>query len=276
MYSGMTVIEDFSNWNEFYGKDKKLEVSDLPPGEYFPNMGLVLKYNGAKQHALLKFDKEGDRYLSPAKGYYPCKIKPANTEQTLALEMLRDDTVPLVTLFGAAGSGKTFLACAHMLHCLAKGSTSKIIIAKNLTPVGREIGYLPGSLEEKVVPFLGPFYDNFLKLGKSKYEIEENIQLGKMEISPLTFIQGRSISNAILCIDEIQNSLNMDIVKQIITRAGDNCKVILLGDPSQRFEKGELDLSYLIEKGKTSSLVSHLSMRKSVRSPLANWAVENL
>lgn len=210
------------------------------------------------------------------KSYSPCKVKPANTEQAIALELLRDDSIPLVTLFGAAGSGKTFLACAHMLHALQKGLTGKIIIAKNLTPVGREIGFLPGSLEEKVIPFLGPFYDNFLKLGKSKYEIEETIRKEMIEISPLTFIQGRSISNAILCIDEIQNSLSMDIVKQIITRAGDNCKVILLGDPSQRFEKGDINLEYLINKGKTSPLVGHLAMKKSVRSPLANWAVENL
>jgi PhoH-like ATPase len=224
-----------------------------------------------KDHAIVKGD-----YLVPLRNYSPCKVKPANTEQAFALELLRDDSIPLVTLFGAAGSGKTFLACAHMLHALQKGLTGKIIIAKNLTPVGREIGFLPGSLEEKVIPFLGPFYDNFLKLGKSKYEIEETIRKEMIEISPLTFIQGRSISNAILCIDEIQNSLNMDIVKQIITRAGDNCKVILLGDPSQRFEKGEIDLEYLVNKGKSSDLVGHLSMRKSVRSPLANWAVENL
>jgi len=236
-------------------------------------MGIVLKHSEpkTKEHAIVKGDS-----LVALKSYSPCKVKPANTEQAIALELLRDDSIPLVTLFGAAGSGKTFLACAHMLHALQKGLTSKIIIAKNLTPVGREIGFLPGSLEEKVIPFLGPFYDNFLKLGKSKYEIEETIRKEMIEISPLTFIQGRSISNAILCIDEIQNSLNMDIIKQIITRAGDNCKVILLGDPSQRFEKGDINLEYLINKGKTSPLVGHLSMRKSVRSPLANWAVENL
>jgi len=272
MYSGIQVLEDFNLWDDFYSKDKKVNTEDLP-GEYYPNMGVVLKCSEpkTKEHAIVK-----GNHLVGFKSYSPCRVKAANTEQALALELLRDDSIPLVTLFGAAGSGKTFLACAHMLQSLQRGSVAKIIIAKNLTPVGREIGFLPGTLEEKVIPFLGPFYDNFLKLGKSKYEIEDLIRTDKIEISPLTFIQGRSISNAILCIDEIQNSLDMTVVKQIITRAGDNCKIVLLGDPSQRFEKGELDLEYLVSKGKQSPLVGHLSMRKSVRSPLASWAVENL
>jgi PhoH-like ATPase len=203
------------------------------------------------------------------------KVKPANTEQTLALELLRDDSIPLVTLFGAAGSGKTFLACAHVLHSIQKGNTSRVIIAKSMTPVGREIGFLPGGLEEKVNVWLGAFFDNFQKLGKSKYELEEDVRKGIIEISPITFIQGRSLSNTILVVDEVQN-LDMDIIKQIVTRAGNGCKIILLGDPSQRFEGGLIDLTGFVEKCKMSPLVGHINFKKSVRSPLAQWAVETL
>lgn len=241
-------------------------------------MGVVLKSSEptkTKYHSIVKLDKEGNQFLSPIKGYYPSKVKPANTEQTFALELLRDDSVPLVTLFGAAGSGKTFLACAHVLHALAKGNTSKVIIAKSMTPVGREIGFLPGGLEEKVNVWLGAFYDNFQKLGKAKHELEKDISEGLIEISPITFIQGRSLSNTILVVDEIQN-LDADIIKQIVTRAGNGCKIILLGDPSQRFERGETDLSAFVEKGKKSHLVGHINFKKSVRSPLAEWAVNNL
>lgn len=270
IYQGLKVLENFDKWNEFNDKDTKLKIEDLPPDEYHENMGIVLKYEGGKDHGIIK-----NGCLEKLKRYYPCNVKPKNTEQTFALELLRDDTIPLVTLIGAAGSGKTFLASAHILHALAKGNTSRVIIAKSMTPVGREIGFLPGGLEDKVNVWLGAFFDNFQKLGKGKFEIEQDIQIGKLEITPITFIQGRSLSNTILVVDEVQN-LDMDIIKQIITRAGDGCKIILLGDPTQRFEVGSFDLTGFIDKCKMTNLAGHLNFRKSVRSPLASWAVDTL
>lgn len=272
MYQGIKVIENFEFWNEFNDEGQKVEVASLPEGPYYENMGVVLKCSDpkAKDHAIVK-----NQQLNHLKNYYPCKVKPANTEQAFALELLRDDSIPLVTLFGAAGSGKTFLACAHVLHALQKGKTSRVIIVKSMSPVGREIGFLPGGLEDKVTVWLGAFFDNFQKLGKSKYEIEEEVRKGIFEITPITFIQGRSLSNTILVVDEIQN-LDMNIVKQIVTRAGDGCKIILLGDPTQRFESGEIDLTSFVDKCKTTKLVGHINFKKSVRSPLAQWAVENL
>lgn len=271
MYQGIKVIEDFDKWQEFFEADR-LAVSELPKGEYYENMGVVLKQTDPKTkvHTIVK-----NGYIVPLKKYHPTKVKPANTEQTFALELLRDDSIPLVTLFGAAGSGKTFLACAHVLQALSKGNTGRVIIAKSMTPVGREIGFLPGDMEEKVNVWLGAFFDNFQKLGKAKFELEEDIRKGVLEITPITFIQGRSLSNTILVVDEIQN-LDMDIIKQIVTRAGENCKVILLGDPTQRFEVGGIDLTNFVEKCKLTSLAGHLNFRKSVRSPLAQWAVSNL
>lgn len=275
IYQGIKVIENFEKWNEWYGKEKYIEISELPPGEYHENMGVVFKNNAndvkTKEHGIVKGDK-----VHHLKKYFPCGIKPLNTEQTIAMELLNDETIPLVTLFGAAGSGKTLLACAHAAHQLKKGNINKIVIAKSLVPVGRDIGYLKGTMEEKVLPWLGPFLDNFEKCDMPKFHIEKLIAEDSIEISPITFIQGRSISNAIIIVDEIQN-LSWDVLKQLVTRAADNCKIILLGDPSQRFEKGgPLDLTLFAEKGKLSSLVGHIFFRKSVRSPLAEWAVANL
>jgi len=268
------VLEKFDQWDDWFGKNNKIYVGD--DKNYIQNMGVVLKSEAteavpkAKDHGIVKGE-----YIVHLKQYHPCKVKPANTEQTIALELLRDDTIPLVTMLGAAGGGKTYLACAHALHALQKEQVSRVIIAKSLVPVGKDVGYLKGDLLEKVKPWLGSFYDNFLKLGKSNFEIDNMITSGKIEISPITFIQGRSISDAELIIDEIQN-LDLLIIKQIITRAGSNCKVLLLGDPSQRFERGSIDLPLLVDKCKSSSLTGHIYFRKSIRSPLAQWAVENL
>jgi PhoH-like ATPase len=272
MYQGIKVIENFDKWNEFNSEETKLTTEDLPEDKYYENMGIVLKCSDpkGKDHAIIK-----NGCLEHLTKYHPCKVKPANTEQAFALELLRDDSVPLVSLFGAAGSGKTYLACAHILHSLDKGRIKKVIIAKSMSPVGREIGFLPGNLEEKVNVWLGAFYDNFEKLGKGKYDIEEYVRSNKIEITPITFIQGRSLSNTILVVDEIQN-LDMDIIKQIITRAGDGCKVVLLGDPTQRFEAGSIDLTTFVDKCRVSHLVGHLTFKKSIRSPLAQWAVDHL
>lgn len=274
MYQGLVVIENFEAWNDFFSKEKKIHLSKLPKGEYFENQGIVFKNatdgNKVKEHGIVKGD-----YVHQIKNHAPYGIKPLNTEQTIAFELLNNVNIPLVTLLGAAGSGKTLLSIANACHALKKGHIKKIIIAKSMTPVGKEIGFLKGSMEEKVTPWLGAFYDNFEKCGMNKEVIEKMIQEGKLEITPLTYIQGRSISNSIMIIDEIQN-LTMDIIKQIITRAADNCRIFLLGDPAQRFEKGLLDLTNFVEKGKASPLVGHVNFLKSVRSELAEWAVNNL
>lgn len=274
MYQGITVIENFENWNDLFGKEKKIAINDLHGYDFNENEGVVFKtpegMPKTKEHGIVKGE-----YIYPLKKYIPCGIKPLNTEQTIALALLNDDTIPLVTLLGSAGSGKTLMACAHAAQCLKKGSVNKIIIAKSLTPVGKEIGYLKGTMEEKVMPWLGPFTDNFEKCDMPKFYIDKMIAEGKIEIAPITFIQGRSVSNSIIIMDEIQN-LDLTIIKQIVTRAADNCKIVLLGDPSQRFERGNIDLESFVNKGKSSSLVGHIYMRKSVRSPIAQWAVDNL
>jgi len=269
-YSGIKVIE-FHDWNAWYA-DGKIEIKSLNKKcKFYSNMGVVLKGDDCKEHGIVKGD-----YIVRITSNSPCNIYPKNTEQTIALELLRDDSIKLVTILGAAGSGKTLLACAYAIHQHKKNNIAKIVIAKSLTPVGRDIGYLKGTMNDKMMPWLGPFKDNFIHCDIPYYQMEKMIQDDELEITPITFIQGRSISNSVIIIDEAQN-LEANILKQIISRAGEGTKVIILGDPSQVFEKiNTTGLEAIVEKGKDSPLIGHITMRKSLRSDLAHWAVENL
>lgn len=273
MIKHIAVVENFDRWNEWY-QDGKVELTTLgSPEDFHPNQGVVLKGAGSKEHGLVKGE-----HVVRVRPYYPSDVSPKNSEQTLALGLLRDSGIPLTVLSGVAGSGKTMLACAHALERLhnKKDNITKIVIAKSMTPVGREIGFLKGDMQEKVLPWLGPFYDNFLNCGYEPYRIEKMIEDGILEITPVTFIQGRSISNAVIIIDEIQN-LDILILKQIITRAAEGTQIILLGDQSQVFEKvSSKSLEYLLNKSKSSSLVGAIHLEKTLRSPIADWAVKNL
>lgn len=215
--------------------------------------------------------------FSPKEKYFPTRfvdsVELVGKKEAKCILVNNEDHTYLTNNFIVTHN--TLLACAHAMQRLRKGDIDKIVIAKSLTPVGREIGFLKGTMEEKVLPWLGPFLDNFEKCGVTRLDLEKMIADEKVEISPITFIQGRSISNSIIIVDEIQN-LDMDVIKQVITRAAENCKILLLGDPSQRFERGSLNLEAFVDKGKLSELVGHIYFRKSVRSPIAEWAVNNL
>lgn len=268
----VVVVEDFENWNDWF-KDGRVRVDSLKTSEpMHPNQGVVLKGAGAKEHGLVRGD-----YVVKVRQHYPCGINPKNTEQTLALALLSEPDIHLTVLSGVAGSGKTLLACAHALHRLnSKDKISRIVIAKSMTPVGREIGFLKGDMEDKVMPWLGPFYDNFVNCGYDNFMIEKMIERGQLEITPITFIQGRSISNAIIIIDEVQN-LDISIIKQIVTRAAAGTQIILLGDQTQTFERVQSrSMDILLEKSKGSSLVGAIHLQKTLRSPISDWAVKNL
>lgn len=270
MSKDVVVIDGFEDWNDWY-QDNEIFLEDLDNVEdVHPNTGIILKGSGCKEHGLVKDDR-----IVRTTHYSPSGISPKNSEQTIALAMLKDS--PLVILSGVAGSGKTLLSCAHALQRLqSKDNICKIVIAKSMSPVGREVGFLKGSMEEKVRPWLGPFYDNFLNCGYTSMDISAMIERDELEITPLTYIQGRSISNAVIIIDEVQN-LDIKTVKQIVTRAAEGTQIILLGDQTQVFEKiNDRSIDYLMDKGRKSPLVSTIHLKKSLRSPIANWAVDNL
>lgn len=272
LVKNILTLSNFVDWNTWFTNNHITWTSDLSRKQPHENQGIILTDGTTEEAGIYR---NGIIYRTAP--YFPSKIGPRNIEQKIALAMLQDDSIYLKIISGSAGSGKTLLACAHALHALQKGYKSKIIIAKSMTPVGREIGFLKGSMDEKVKPWLGPFYDNFIHCGVPYYAVDKMIDEEQLEITPITFIQGRSISNAVIIVDEVQN-LDINILKQIITRAADDTEIILLGDPTQVFErhikKSSLDEISIL--GRTSNIVCSVHLAQSIRSKLANWAVENL
>jgi PhoH-like ATPase len=210
-------------------------------------------------------------------------IRPRNKEQHCALDLLLADDIKLVTLVGKAGTGKTMLALAAGLQRVVEEQLySKLLVSRPIFPLGRDVGYLPGDLEQKLNPWMQPIYDNveFL-MGLSKTErkggrsYQELIDMGFIEIEPLTYIRGRSIPNQFIIVDEAQN-LTPHEVKTIITRVGEATKVVLTGDPYQ-IDNPYVDatsngLTTVVEKFKGEGLAGHVTLSKGERSQLAELA----
>lgn len=208
-------------------------------------------------------------------------IKPKNAEQAFAFNALLNPAIRLVALQGVAGTGKTLLALASALEQSKK--FHQIILARPIVPLSnKEIGFLPGDANDKIGPYMEPLWDN-LKFIKSQFgenerkykailELEEN---GKIVISPLAFIRGRSLSNIMFIIDEAQN-LTPHEVKTIITRAGENTKIVFTGDVNQidtpYLDENSNGLAYLVDRLKGQPLFAHVKLEKGERSELANLA----
>lgn len=212
-------------------------------------------------------------------------IKPKNAEQAFALNALLNNNIKLVALQGVAGTGKTLLALAASLE--QHKQYHQIILARPIVPLSnKEIGFLPGDASDKIGPYMEPLWDN-LKFIKSQFgenekkhkAINELEESGKFVISPLAFIRGRSLSNIMFIIDEAQN-LTPHEVKTIITRAGDNTKIVFTGDVHQidtpYLDENSNGLAYLVDKLKGEPLFAHVVLEKGERSELANLANELL
>ncbi|MGN6106009.1 MAG: PhoH family protein [Kofleriaceae bacterium] len=214
-------------------------------------------------------------------------IKPRNREQHFALDLLLDDSVKLVTLVGKAGTGKTLLAIAAGLQKVTEEQVfSKLLVSRPIFPLGRDIGYLPGDIEEKLNPWMQPIYDNLeLLLGINKADKKDGrspaelVELGFVEIEPLTYIRGRSLPNVYMIVDEAQN-LTPHEVKTIITRAGEGTKIILTGDPYQidhpYLDSSNNGLTTVAERFKNEQIAGHVILTKGERSPLAELATQIL
>lgn len=208
-------------------------------------------------------------------------ITPRNKEQSFAIDLLLDPTIPIVSLIGAAGCGKTLLAVAAGLEqVLDEGSQepiyNKLVVSRPIMPMGRDIGFLPGTMEEKMAPWLAPVQDNLkFLMGNDKVALEMYAERGIIEIEALTYIRGRSIANAFIIIDEAQN-LSVHELKTIITRVGENTKIILTGDIEQidniYTNETSNGLTYAIEKFKHAELAGHITFRKGERSKIATLA----
>jgi PhoH-like ATPase len=203
-------------------------------------------------------------------------IKPRNSEQLMALSALLDDRIKLVTMSGAAGTGKTLLAiAAGLFKTTDDAAYKKLVVARPIFPMGRDIGFLPGDLTEKLTPWMQPIFDNLETLLGPKSSYQELINQGLLQVEPLTYIRGRSMPNIFFVVDEAQN-LTPHEVKTILTRAGEGTKIILTGDPEQ-IDSPHLDalnngLSHVIEKFKDEPIAAHIQLVKGERSELATIA----
>tara|TARA_R110000824_G_scaffold2936_10_gene13421 strand:- start:38944 stop:40251 length:1308 start_codon:yes stop_codon:yes gene_type:complete len=263
--------------DQFY--DGEAIYFDKEDGTFFPNQFVMLvSSSNEKKTALAKFVNYDTRIYKIVESKDAIwGLKSRNKEQTFALDVLGDPEVPIITLVGKAGCGKTLLAIAAGLdQVLEQNIYKKLIVSRPVQPLGKDIGYLPGTMEEKMKPWLMPIQDNidFLLNGK-KSSMDMFFEDGTIQIEALTYIRGRSISNAFVIIDEAQN-LTIHELKTIITRVGENTKIVLTGDIEQ-IDSVYLDatsngLSYAVEKFKNHSLSGHITLTKGERSKVATLA----
>jgi PhoH-like ATPase len=210
-------------------------------------------------------------------------ISPLNVEQRCALDLLLRDEIKLITMVGPAGTGKTLLALASGLRkVFDEGTYNRILVSRPIMPLGRDIGYLPGLKEEKLIHWMQPIYDNLEFLCESTgHEPNETFRWvtdsKKLEMEAVTYIRGRSLPKMFIIIDEAQN-LTPHEMKTIISRAGNGTKVILTGDPTQidnpYLDKNSNGLTFTVGKFKEQQLYGHIFMEKTERSPLAALAAE--
>jgi len=207
-------------------------------------------------------------------------VRARNKEQLLALNLLMNPDIKVVSLIGRAGSGKTLLAMAAGLEqALEQDNYKKLVVSRPVQPMGKDIGFLPGTMEEKMRPWLMPVQDNLEYLMANKTGFDMYIEQGVIEIEALTYIRGRSIANAFIIIDEAQN-LTPHEVKTILTRVGEGTKIVLTGDveqiDSQYLDATTNGLSYAIEKFKKYDLSGHVTLTKGERSKVATLAAKIL
>ena len=252
---------------------------------FIPNEFVVLREAKSSETALSRY-KEGESYLQfvpPLDGV--CGIRPLNRNQEMALNLLLDDSISLVTLVGKAGTGKTLLALAAGLNkALTEDRFSRVLLARPIIPMGKDIGYLPGDKIDKLSNWMQPVYDNLeyiLSVDRKLRDltVDQLINRRLIEIEALTYIRGRSLPNQFIIIDEAQN-LSPHEVKTIVSRAGTGTKVVLTGDPYQidtpYLDSNSNGLTFLVEAFKGQRPYGHITLEKSERSPLAEMAAELL
>lgn len=272
--------------NEFYERSSLA----LPDPYYGPNEYLILRNRENPSHTAVGRVRLRDRCVMPIPTMKQTAwgIKGRNKEQMFALDLLLDDSVKLVTLVGKAGTGKTLLAIAAGLQKVAEERTfQRLLVSRPIFPLGRDIGYLPGSVEEKLNPWMQPIFDNVEYLmglsnkgaTKQNRSYQELIDLNLMQIEPLTYIRGRSIANQFMIVDEAQN-LTPHEVKTIISRAGEGTKIVLTGDPYQidhpYVDATNNGLVHVVNRFKSENIAGHIKMVKGERSELAELAANLL
>ena len=278
IYTGFRNILTTDEIVDLFYANKSIHLKDIDSNlELCPNQYVVCK--GASQSFLgvVKEDKivELSCVLSPG-----VIVNSRNKEQKFALDMLTRDDIPLVTMTGIAGSGKTFLTIVAALAGLGTRKYDRIVITRSLQTVGKDIGFLPGDIKEKMDPWIQPIVDNArIIFGNDSSYFYEMERKGQIEIAPLPFIRGRTFNKTFLIVDESQNS-SIHELKTIITRIGENSKIVLLGDVEQ-IDTPYIDtlssgLTIVIEKFKNESEAGHIKLIKGERSRIATLATKIL
>jgi len=275
LYEGVGETELSAEEIDLLYKEGKLDLgSDFPA---FPHQFFVVRNNGNQSHsALARYCKNHLCRLNHGESLN-FGIQARNKEQKFALELLLDDRVKVVTLVGRAGTGKTLLALAVGLEkVVEQKSYSRLLVTRPVIPMGKDIGYLPGSKEEKLRPWMQPIFDNLEFLFSNRDPqariIEHLIERGLLEMEALTYIRGRSIPGQFIICDEAQN-LSPHMIKTLVTRVGEGAKIVFTGDPEQidhpYLDASDSGLTYLIEKFKAEEIAGHVKLRKGERSKVA-------
>ena len=294
LFSGFTEINvPVETIDNLY---KHMQLKNCAIGNY-PNEFLLLKDETDEKHSVIAHVlKAGNLKMLSVKHERVWNIRPRNKEQRVALELLMNPDIQLVTLIGQAGTGKTLLALASGLQqTLQEQTYDRILVSRPIVPLGRDIGFLPGDKKEKISHWMQPIFDNlsFLlrdeiagaskskkkKAATTQQKIQQLLDENAIELEALTYIRGRSIANQFVIIDEAQN-LTPHEVKTIISRAGKDTKIVLTGDPYQ-IDSPYLDassngLTYAAERLKGQNLHGHITLKRSERSALAAVAAEFL
>lgn len=288
LYSGQRTFEVSAERLSRFESERFLEIEEHERKNFYPNEYLFIHEKGNSQRRQL------GRFYAKKNGIVPLikpregvwGIYPKNTEQQFALDALLNDEIKLVSLVGKAGTGKTLLAIAAGLECaIAQQKYSRVLVSRPIVPMGRDLGFLPGDVNEKLGPWMQPIFDNIdylfgnQRANNQATTWDELINQGMLHVEPLTYIRGRSLPNQFMIVDEAQN-LTPHEIKTIITRAGDGTKIVLTGD-SEQIDNPYLDsinngLVYCIDKLKGESIVAHTKLQQGERSPLSEIASELL
>jgi PhoH-like ATPase len=278
------ILVDQQDVDSFYAGEEVVLQPSQSKGIYANEFLMLISNSNEKTTALARFEREG----APLKAIKDFKsngssqgvwgVRPKNKEQNYALDLLLDPNIPIVTLVGKAGCGKTLLAVAAGLEQVLgkEPKYDRIVISRPVQPMGKDIGFLPGSLEEKMAPWLAPIQDNLeFLMGNDKENLNMYLDKGRIQVEALTYIRGRSISKSYIIIDESQNLTSHEL-KTIITRVGEETKIILTGDIEQidnaYINETSNGLAYAVEKFKSYDLSGHVTLLRGERSQVATLA----
>jgi len=282
--TGIVELEvDGDEVDAFFREGRVVPREPLPA----PNTCLLLRDRANPSHTALGRYDAAKRVIAslrvPREGVMG--VRPRNKEQSFALDLLLDESIRLVTLVGKAGTGKTLLALAAGLkRTVEDGAYTRMLVSRPVMPLGRDIGFLPGDVDEKLNPWMQPIFDNLEFLfstnaRKGPRAYADLLENGQIQVEPLTYIRGRSLPQQFIIVDEAQN-LTPHEVKTIITRSGDGTKIVLTGDPGQidnpYVDSASNGLSIAAERFRGEKLAAHIVLAKGERSDLAELAANML